>query len=133
MAHTTTVSQRQARGVIGIDLIDRLTGGGLGTFDVPCALCGPLKRTLAKQRKRVLKVRPRDENFASFNCARCAEHGSIFDPRSKPPGPVADWLNAGVDVHGPALLFSAEEKLQELQRRTPRVKNGRPKLTLGRP
>ena len=72
---------------IGIDLIDHLTGGGLGTFDVPCPLCGPLKRTLAKQCKRVLKVWRRDENFASFNCARCAEHGSSFDPHSKPLDP----------------------------------------------
>jgi hypothetical protein len=87
MAHTATLSQRQARGAIGIDLIDDLTGGGLGTFDVPCPLCGPLKRSLAKQRKRVLKVWRRDENFASFNCARCAEHGSSFDPHSKLPDP----------------------------------------------
>ena len=72
---------------IGIDFIDHLTGGGLGTFDVPCPLCGPLKRSLAKQRKRVLKVWRRDENFASFNCARCAEHGSSFDPHSKPLDP----------------------------------------------
>jgi hypothetical protein len=114
MAHTITVSQRQARGATGIDLIDHLTGGGLRTFDVPCPLCGLLKRTLAKQRQRVLKVWRCHENFASINCARCAEHGSTFDPRSKPPNPVklANWLNAGVDVHGPALLFSAEEKLR---------------------
>jgi len=51
MAHTITVSQRQARGAIVIDVIDHLTGGGLRTFDVPFRLCESLKRTLAKQRR----------------------------------------------------------------------------------
>jgi RecA-family ATPase len=29
-----------------------------------------------------------------------------------------DWLNAVIETHGPALIFSAEEKLREMHRRT---------------
>jgi hypothetical protein len=32
-----------------------------------------------------------------------------------------DWLNAVVDVYGPALVFSAEEKLSEMHRRVDRI------------
>jgi hypothetical protein len=74
--------------MIGLDLIDHLTGGRLGTFDVPCPECGPLKRTIAKQRKKTMRIWRVDHGFATFNCERCGEQGHTRDPRGGPPNPV---------------------------------------------
>jgi hypothetical protein len=60
----------------GLDfsIIDRVTGGWLGTHDVPCPLCGPFKSPHGERRKvmRIWRVEP---NFASYYCARCGEKG----------------------------------------------------------
>ena len=55
---------------IGLD-IDHLTGGRLGTFDVP--ECGPLKRSARNQRRAVLRVYRIQPGFAGYHCARCGE------------------------------------------------------------
>jgi hypothetical protein len=36
---------------IGLDTIDQITRRRLGTFDAPCPLCGPFKRSPRNQRK----------------------------------------------------------------------------------
>jgi Toprim domain len=74
--------------VIGLDDIDRLTGGKLGEFDVGCPLCGPHKRTTRGQRKRVLRVWRVDEGFATYHCTRCGESGYARDRDGAPPDPV---------------------------------------------
>jgi Toprim domain len=73
--------------MIGLDDIDRLTGGKLGEFDVGCPLCGPHRRTARGQRKRVLRVWRVDEGFATFYCARCVESGYAHDPHGVRPDP----------------------------------------------
>jgi Toprim domain len=73
---------------IGLDIIDQLTGRRLGTFDVPCPLCGPFKRSPRNQRKPVLRVWRVEDPFATFHCARCGEHGFTRDGHSAPPDPV---------------------------------------------
>jgi hypothetical protein len=59
--------------------IDRLTGGRLGTFDVPCPMCGPFKRTVRNRFRQVLRVHRIDLGFAGFHCARCGEKGAIHE------------------------------------------------------
>jgi len=72
---------------IGLDLIDGLTGGKLGTFDVPCPLCGPFKRAVRNQRRPVLRIYRIEAGFAGFHCARCGEKGAAVDRHSPPPDP----------------------------------------------
>jgi Toprim domain len=74
--------------MIGLDSIDRLTGGRLGTFDVLCPECGPSKRAAHNQRRQVLRVWRAESGFATFHCARCGESGFAFDRRSTPPDPA---------------------------------------------
>jgi hypothetical protein len=59
----------------GLDLnvVNALTGGKLGTHDVPCPLCGPLKRKPVSERKRVLRIWRLEPAFATYHCARCGE------------------------------------------------------------
>jgi hypothetical protein len=70
---------RDITGAISFDEIDCLTGGRLGTYDVPCPICGPSKRSAPKQNKRVLRIWRRDPHFATFKCARCGESGYARD------------------------------------------------------
>jgi hypothetical protein len=57
-----------------LGLIDRVTGGRLGTHDVPCPLCGPFKSPHG-QRRKVMRIWRVEPNFASYYCARCGEKG----------------------------------------------------------
>jgi hypothetical protein len=72
--------------MIGLDVIDQLTGGRIGHFDVPCPECSPT-RSAKNQRLKVLRVWRLDENFASYCCAHCGEKGYARDRNSKPPDP----------------------------------------------
>jgi Toprim domain len=73
---------------IDLGLIDQLTSRRLGTFDVPCPMCGPTKRGLAKQRKRVLRVWRMEDGFATYCCRRCGLSGYAHDCHSPPTDPV---------------------------------------------
>jgi hypothetical protein len=74
--------------MIGLDTIDRLTERRLGTFDVPCPLCGPFKRSGRGQRKPVLRVYRVEPHFAGYHCARCGETGFARDRTGAPPDPL---------------------------------------------
>jgi hypothetical protein len=69
---------------IGLNTIDQLTCGRLGTFDVPCPECGPFKRSARNQHKPVLRVYRIEPNFAGYHCARCGEKGAAFDRTGTP-------------------------------------------------
>jgi hypothetical protein len=73
----------------GLDLtmIDRLTGGRLGTHDVPCPLCGPYKSTHG-QRRKVMRIWRIEPGFAGYHCARCGEKGHARDQHAPEPDPV---------------------------------------------
>ena len=70
--------------------IDALAGRRLGTFDVPCPLCGPLRRSARNQRKPVLRIWRTEPGFATYHCARCGEQGFLRDrdSRATPPDPA---------------------------------------------
>lgn len=74
--------------MIDLDTIDQLTGGRLGTFDVPCPECGPFKRSARNQRKPVLRVYRIEPKFAGYHCARCGEKGAALDRTGTPPDPI---------------------------------------------
>jgi hypothetical protein len=70
----------------GLDLgtIDRLTGGKLGTHDVPCPLCGAYHSPQG-QRRKVLRIWRIEPGFATFCCARCGEAGYVHDQHAPAP------------------------------------------------
>src|SRR5271154_6730862 len=74
--------------MIGLDTIDQLTRPRLGTFDVPCPECGPLKRSTRNQRRPVLRVYRIEPSFAGYHCARCGEKGAALDRNGTPPDPI---------------------------------------------
>jgi Toprim domain len=74
--------------MIGLDVIDQLTGSRLGTFDVPCPLCGPFKRAARNQWRPVLRIYRIEPGFAGFHCARCGEKGVALDRSGPPPDQI---------------------------------------------
>ena len=77
-----------AAGSLTLADIDRLTGGRPGTFDVPCPLCGPHRRTPANRRRRVLRVWQFEPRFATYHCCRCGDSGYSRDETAPRPDPV---------------------------------------------
>jgi hypothetical protein len=75
--------------MINLETVDEITGGSIGTFDVPCPLCGPAKSKRSSQRKPVLRIWRVDQNFATFNCARCETQGYARDNSANPPHAAA--------------------------------------------
>jgi hypothetical protein len=75
-----------APAAIDLEVIDELTGGLVGTFDVLCPLCGPLRLSPAKQRPK-LRIYRVNEGFAGFHCVRCGEHGYVRDRSAPRPDP----------------------------------------------
>jgi hypothetical protein len=73
---------------LDLDVIDRATGGRLGTHDVPCPLCGPEKSTHGR-RRRVMRVWRIEPGFAGYYCARCGETGYARDRHAPPPDPAS--------------------------------------------
>jgi hypothetical protein len=65
--------------------IAALTGGRIGTFDVPCPVCGPFKPTALKRRRPVLRVWQTEHHFATYFCARCGEKGYARDEAAPKP------------------------------------------------
>jgi hypothetical protein len=67
--------------------IDRFSGRRLGTFDVPCPLCGPFRRLARNKRRPVLRIWRTEPGFATYHCARCGEQGFARDRdgRATPP------------------------------------------------
>jgi hypothetical protein len=74
-------------GGLDLDTVDRLTGGKLGIFDVPCPLCGPYKSNRG-QRRCVLRVYRTEPGFAGYHCARCGEAGYARDRHAPSPDPA---------------------------------------------
>jgi len=72
---------------INVDTINQLTGGRLGTHDVPCPLCGPYKRAPKNQQRRVMRIYRIETGFAGYHCARCGEKGAALDRNGPRPDP----------------------------------------------
>ena len=64
---------------LDLTIIDQLTHGRFGVFDVSCPQCGPERRRPISQRKPVLRIWRHDPNFTSYNCTRCGMRGHVRD------------------------------------------------------
>jgi integrase len=67
---------------IDIAMINEIARERFGAFDVACPFCGPTKRKLASQCKKVLRIWRVEPGVATFHCARCGEHGFARDGSS---------------------------------------------------
>jgi hypothetical protein len=76
-------SGHQMQTSLNLRVIDGLTEGKLGTYDVACPFCGPSKSKPASQRKRVLRIWRLEPSFATFHCVRCGEKGYVRDTTAK--------------------------------------------------
>jgi hypothetical protein len=65
----------------GIDAL-ALAGGRFGKIDVACPLCGPQCKSPVNRKRKVLRIWRYDPDFASYNCARCGEHGCTAEEKS---------------------------------------------------
>jgi hypothetical protein len=74
--------------MIELRTIAQLTCGRIGTFDVPCPLCGPLRHSPVNRRRPVLRVWQLEPGFASYFCARCGEKGYGGDNATPKPDPA---------------------------------------------
>jgi hypothetical protein len=72
---------------ISLEEIDLATAGLVGTFDMPCPLCGPCKSN-RNQRRKVLRVWRIEAGFAGYHCARCGEKGYIHNRSAPAPDPI---------------------------------------------
>ena len=59
--------------------IDALTGGKLGTFDLPCPECRAGRRSPQNRKRPVLRIWRTEPGFASYLCARCGLKGYARD------------------------------------------------------
>jgi len=66
--------------------IEALAAGRLGVIDVACPVCGPAKRSVLSQRRRVLRIWHSEESFATFKCQRCDLQGYARGDRSSHVG-----------------------------------------------
>ena len=72
---------------LDLDIINSLTGGFDGTYDVACPICGPDRRQAVNRRRKVLRVWV-VEGFTTYNCARCGASGYVRDQTAPRPDPV---------------------------------------------
>ena len=74
---------------LGLEELDELIRGGLGTHDVPCPLCGPNRRAASNRRRPVLRVWRVNPGYATYHCARCGVRGWARADRSSPVDRIA--------------------------------------------
>jgi hypothetical protein len=68
--------------------IDALTGGRVGTFDVPCPACGPFRKP-ANRRKKTLRIWRKPDGFATFCCIHCGARGHAIGDNARRLDPNA--------------------------------------------
>ena len=71
--------------------INDLTGGKLGTFDLPCPECGPGSKSVSGRKKAVMRIWWTEPGFARFNCQRCGFKGWARDDASTTATDRARW------------------------------------------
>jgi hypothetical protein len=74
---------------IDLPTIEVLTAGRFGCLDVACPLCGSGRRSVANQRRPVLRIWRPEAGFASYHCARCGERGYARDGSATQPNSLA--------------------------------------------
>src|SRR4051794_31468859 len=93
--------------MLGLDAIDRLTGGRAGVHDTICPLCSPSKTARGAGRK-VLRIWHPEPGWASYYCARCGICGFARD-RDRPPPDRAKVAKARAEAEIRDLRRKAEQ------------------------
>jgi hypothetical protein len=78
-----SVTFQNASGQLTYAQLSDLCGGRLGTFDVPCPVCGPDRNARANQKRDVFRIYHQEPGFATYNCARCEAKGYARDESLK--------------------------------------------------
>jgi hypothetical protein len=73
---------------IDLNTINSLTKGDLGKHDVPCPLCGPMRRSPVNRRRKVMRIWFLSPGFATYHCARCGESGYATGRTATHPDPA---------------------------------------------
>jgi hypothetical protein len=72
---------------LDLDVIDRLTGGKVGTFDTTCPFCSAFRSSPGNRRAKVFRIYRTDRCFAGYHCAHCGESGYVRDGDAIPLAP----------------------------------------------
>jgi hypothetical protein len=72
---------------LDLDVIDRLTGGKIGTFDMTCPFCSAFRSSPADRRAKVFRIYRTDPGFAGYHCVHCGESGHARDGNATPLDP----------------------------------------------
>jgi hypothetical protein len=72
---------------LDLDVIDRLTGGKIGTFDTTCPFCSAFRSSPANRRAKVFRIYRTDPGFAGYHCVHCSESGHARDGNATPLDP----------------------------------------------
>jgi putative DNA primase/helicase len=89
-----------------------LVGQRFGKIDLACPFCGPLCKSPINRKRKVLRVWRHDPGFATFNCARCGEHGYARD----------DGITSKIDPEKRTRIAEAErQEADDLNRRQRRA------------
>ncbi len=72
---------------LDLDVIDRLTGGKIGTFDTACPFCSASRSSPANRRAKVFRIYRTDSCFAGYHCVHCGESGHVRDGHATPLDP----------------------------------------------
>jgi hypothetical protein len=92
-------------------VIESLTSGRIGVFDVPCPQCGPVCRAPANRRRPTLRIWRLQSEFATYHCARCGAHGHGRGSQTNPSDLGAlTQLRANADARQRAAAESQRSK-----------------------
>jgi hypothetical protein len=61
--------------IVSYAVLEQITEQRLGTFDFPCPLCGPDRRSESNRRRKVLRVWHTSPGFITYSCVRCGVGG----------------------------------------------------------
>jgi hypothetical protein len=93
--------------MIDLDIINRLTGGRLGTFDTVCPLCSASRHTPTNRRAKVFRVWRTGHRFASYHCVHCEARGYARDQSSPRPDPL-DFAKARAEAEERDRIYKAD-------------------------
>lgn len=104
---------------LAVDDIDRLTGRKVGTFDVPCPLCGPGRKTPSNRNRKTMRIWRSTLTFATYYCARCEEGGHTREDGAERVDP-AEWARVRAETQ--RLREATEAERQSKARRMWRLR-----------
>ena len=64
---------------VDLALLNQITGGKFGVFDIACPECGPERRSPANRVRKVVRVWRLESGFCTYHCARCGASGYTRD------------------------------------------------------